>query len=257
MISALRVWFMGGWWFVAAFGAHVALSALLATRERRATIQRARPLDPAELDAYELAMLDSDGELAAVRLGVVALLDRGVLKPGRKWGPRKEFGAPLFSLIVAREIGGDAHPLEREIVAAVPPVPPLTAEKLLQKLARCDTVARMRTKLEDAGLVYREQRVLLSSSVQVSLYLLPWIAFFGWTFTAADGLILGLGEFLVNLLALVLLSSLVLAVPSTRGTTPLGAAVLGGAPDGDRPDRPAGDPAQVLIHAYDTRFVGL
>ena len=55
------------------------------------------------------------------------------------------------------------------------------------------------------------------------------------------------------------MSYLVYALPQTRGTAPLEAAALrsAGHDDDDQPERPCDDPAQVLLHAYDTRFVGL
>ena len=76
VLGTFHLWFVGGWWFVAAFGAVVASMARMAARERRITIQRGRLVDPGDLDIYELAMLTLDGELAAVRLAVVNLVDQ-------------------------------------------------------------------------------------------------------------------------------------------------------------------------------------
>jgi uncharacterized protein (TIGR04222 family) len=258
VLSTFHPWFVGGWWFVAAFGALVASMALMAARERRVTIQRGPLVDPGDLDVYELAMLTVDGELAAVRLAVVNLLDQGIVQPGARWGPRPHFGAARFSPVVARQIDRGAHPLEREVVDALPGLAPKTAEQLLRLLALCDTVELMRAKLEAAGLVYGKQRWLLSDLVRITFFFLPWIAFVGWVATAGDGQTLSLGELVVNLLAACLMSYLVFAVPQTRGAAPLAAVALQCARyDDEQPDRPDNDPAQVLLHAYDTRFVGL
>lgn len=258
VLSTFDLWFVGGWWFVAAFGALVASMALMAARQRRVTIQRGRLVDPGDLDVYELAMLTLDSELAAVRLAVVNLLDQGIVKPGARWGPRPQFGAARFSLVVARQIDGGAHPLEREVVDALPGLGAKTAEQLFRHLARCDTVALMRAKLEAGGLVYRKQRGLWDM-MWFTVFFLPWIALFGWLFTVADGLPPSFGEFVANVLAASLMSSVVCALPQTRGTAPRGAALLRPPGDGDddQPQRRYDDPAQVLLHAYDTRFVGL
>ena len=257
MLSTFQLWFVGGWWFVAAFGALVTSMALMAARERRITIQRGRLVDPGDLDVYELAMLTLDGELAAIRLAVVNLLDLGIVKPGERWGRRPQFGEARFSLVVARQIDGGAHPLEREVVNALPGLGAKTAEQLFRLLARCDTVALMRAKLEASGLVYRKQRGL-SDVTWFTVFWLPWIAFFWWL-PAIDGLTPSLAEVVVNVIAASLMSYLVYALPQTRGTAPLGAAALrsAGHDDDDQPKRPCDDPAQVLLHAYDTRFVGL
>jgi uncharacterized protein (TIGR04222 family) len=258
VLSTFHLWFVGGWWFLAAFGALVASIALLAARERRVTIQRGRVVDAGYLDVYELAMLSLDGELAAVRLAVVNLLDQGIVEPGTRWGPRPQFGEPRFSLVVARQIDRGAHPLERVVVDALPGLGAKTAEQLFRHLARCDTVALMRAKLEAAGLVYRRQRWLLSDSAWLTFYFLPWIAVFGWLATVGDGLTPSLGELVVNVLAGSLMSYLVYAVPRTHGAAPLAAVALQSArQDDDQPDRPDNDPAQVLLHAYETRFIGL
>jgi hypothetical protein len=106
--------------------------------------------------------------------------------------------------------------------------------------------------------VYRKQRGL-SDMTWFTVFWLPWIALFGWLFTVGDGLTPSLGELVANVLAASLMSSFVYALPQTRGTAPLGAAPVRSAEDDDddQPKRAYDDPAQVLLHAYDTRFVGL
>ena len=178
------------------------------------------------------------------------------MKPGARWGPLAQLGEARFSLVVARQIDGGAHPLEREVVDALPGLGAKTAEQLLRFLARRDGVALMRAKLEASGLVYRKRR-RLSDMTWFTVFWLPWIAFFGWVATVGDGLTPSLGELGVNLFAASLMSYLVYALPQTRATAPLGAALRSADDDDDQPKRPDDDPAQVLLHAYDTRFVGL
>jgi uncharacterized protein (TIGR04222 family) len=259
VISALRLWFIGGWAFAAGYGALVALFTALALRERKLTLERSPGVEPRGLDQYELAMLEKDGDVAAVRLALVNLLHRGILEPGPQWGPRPQSGEPRFSLEVRERLNANAHPLELAVYHGVCGLRPTSAERLLKHLARCDAVARMHARLVDGALLYRKQSALLSSRPFV-LLILPYVAFFVFCFSWSKGAVaVSWWELIVNMVALLLGPLLALAVPRTYGATALGsaAALQLGPPEHRDVGRHNCNAVQALIDAYDARFIGL
>jgi uncharacterized protein (TIGR04222 family) len=255
----LAALFSGGWWFVVAFAGLVSATWALVGRERRLAAQRAGVPDPRELDQYELAMLDVDEAIDAVLLAVVNLLRRGVLEPGSRWAANRGYGEPVFSLSVRRDVGIDAHPLERAVREKVPGLAPKSAERLLRLLAECDAVTSMRSTLVRDGFLYRKQRGLLSKGAQFTMCMLPWMAFLAYFAGPSDearssddviGLLLALGAPLIAM-----------AGPTAWGATRAGVAARAGAEQRNaaagHTDRDPDDCAQALVRAYERRFIGL
>jgi uncharacterized protein (TIGR04222 family) len=253
------MWVFGGWWFLAAYAGLMSATWALVGRERRLAAERAAVVDPRELDQYELAMLDVDEAIDAVLLAVVNLLRQGVLEPGSRWAAKPLYGEPIFSLSVRRDVGIDAHPLERDVLERVPSLVPKSAERLLRHLAKCDAVTRMRSTLVHEGFLYRKQRGLLSLGAQVTIWMLPWIALLAY-FAESHNEARSGDDVIGMVLALAVAPLIVLAVPTAWGATRAGAAARAGAEPRDstgiHADRDP-DAAQVLVRTYARRFMGL
>ena len=88
----------------------------------------------------------------------------------------------------------------------------------------------------------------------------PYVALFAFFFSWEDGeVVVGWWELIVNVIAVSLAPLLALVVPATSGATPLGDAARvesrpSGAGELGQHNR---DAVRALIHAYDTRFIGL
>jgi hypothetical protein len=248
------------WWFVAVYAGLVSATWALVGRERRLAAERAAVVDSRELDQYELAMLDVDAAIDAVLLTVVNLLRQGVLEPGSQWAAKPWFGEPVLSLAVRRDVGIDAHPLERDVLERVPSLVPKSAERLLRHLAKCDAVTSMRSTLVHEGFLHRKQRGLLSVGAQLTIWMLPWIALLAYFADSHNEARSG-DDVIGLLLALGWAPLIAMAVPTAWGATRAGVAARTGTEQRDgtaiHSDRDPDDAAQALVRAYERRFVGL
>lgn len=223
------LWFIGGWGFALAFGGAVAVIAVLARREQRAIAARRGTRSQDALGRYERELLGPDGQCGAVRLAIVDLLHDGVLEPGDRWDPPDPWGGGRFALVAVRMPDADAHPLQHQIAVAVGGLPPLSAARLFRRLARGDAVARMRERLVDAGLLYGGHETA-RGNISFALLFMPYLAFFAWIATYRDDRVLGVGELILNVVAVFGLPLLPLA-PSRWGPTSFGKTAYGASAD--------------------------